>query len=75
MAVKEEASQEEIVPVPLDDITIWRAEQFSLLKFGEDDAFVLASTRNTKGFYLYWGDIEKTLKAGATHAQIVDWYT
>lgn len=72
MAVKEEPQQE--APVETDRMT-WRAEGFSSLGFGHDDSFVLAHTKKSDGFYLYWGDVKKALDAGATHAQIMDWYT
>lgn len=72
MAVKEEPQE---APVIETDRMIWRAEGFSSLGFGHDDAFVLAHTKKSDGFYLYWGDVKKALDAGATHEQIIDWYT
>lgn len=70
MTVKEEPY---VAPV-LDPIT-WRAQGFSWLGFGHNDAFVLAHTKKSDGFYLYWGDVKRALDAGATHEQIIDWYT
>lgn len=72
MAVKEEPKA---VPENQEDLTLHRAERFSELGFGHDDSFVLAITRRADGFYLYWGDVSKALNAGATHEQIVDWFT
>ncbi len=60
---------------PQVDNNTWRAEQFSGLGFGHDDSFVLANTRKSDGFLLYWGEVKKALDAGAVHAQIIDWYT
>ncbi len=74
MAVKEEP-QPVIVPENAESLTTWRAEQFSGLGFGHDDSFVLAHTRRADGFYLYWGDVDRAINAGATHEQIIDWFT
>lgn len=73
MAVQEEPQV--VVPTNQIDLTTHRAERFSELGFGHDDSFVLANTRKADGFYLYWGDVAKYLKNGATHAQIIDWFT
>lgn len=72
MAVKEEPNKQ--LSVEVDRFT-WRAEQFSKLGFGHDDSFILAHTQKSDGFYLYHGDVKKALDAGATHGQIIDWYT
>lgn len=72
MAVKENP---QIVPDNFVDITTHRALMFSELGFGHDDAFALANTRKSDGFHLYWGEVAKALSAGATHEQIIDWYT
>lgn len=70
-AVKEEPQPK----VPTTDTFVWRAEQFEHLGFGFDESLELAHATRANGFLLYWGDVKKMLDAGATHAQIVDWFT
>ena len=58
-----------------DEVTLYRAGQFIELGFGYDDAFSLADAKGKHGFKLYWGDVAKMLKSGATHPQIVSIFT
>lgn len=58
-----------------DSTTQWRFDRFEELGFGYDDAMTLANTRSASGFYLYWGNVAKYLDNGATHDQVLDWFT
>lgn len=55
-----------------DKLTIHRVEHFVELGFDDEVAFTLAECKGVDGFSLYWGDVAKMLKNGATHAQVLD---
>jgi hypothetical protein len=54
-----------------DEVVLDRAERYVALGFGTDAAFDLAEARGLDGFRLYWGDVAKMLKGGATHEQVL----
>lgn len=54
-----------------DPVTCHRAGNYVELGFGVEDAFGLAKTKDSKGFYIYWGNVKKMLDQGASHSQVV----
>ena len=55
----------------VDDVTLWRAEQFAELDFGSDDSLTLAESKDLDGFPLHYSKAKKLLDQGATHEQVV----
>ena len=63
------------IVLPRDYLHAHRVERFGSLGFSEENAELLAATKDKLGFPLYWGDIATALKAGCTHEQAVVIYT
>ena len=49
----------------------WRFERFRDLKFTEKEAAILRDARDTKGFHVYVGEIERLLDKGCSHKHVI----
>lgn len=54
-----------------DEQTCHRAGNYLDLGFDANQAFGLARARDSKGFFIYWGDIKKMMDAGASREQVI----
>lgn len=51
-----------------------RVERYGYLGFTEVEAELLATRKTPDGIYVYWGEVDRALTAGATRDQIMACY-